>query len=145
MEPRHGPWNRGMHVQLPSYVWLFATPWTMCPPGSSVHGIPQARILGWVAVLSSRGSLRPREWTQVSCINWRRKWLSIPVFLPGESHGLRSLVGYNPWGHTESDTTEQFSSSSSSCIGKQILYYWVTWEDPETWELRVKTAIMISF
>jgi hypothetical protein len=26
--------------------------------------------------------------------------------LPGESHGLRSLVGYNPWGHKESDTTE---------------------------------------
>ena len=29
-----------------------------------------------------------------------------PVFLPGESHGQRSLVGYGPWGHTESDTTE---------------------------------------
>ena len=30
-----------------------------------------------------------------------------PVFMPGESHGLRSLVGYNPWGRKESDTTEQ--------------------------------------
>ena len=29
-----------------------------------------------------------------------------PVFLPGESHGQRSLVGYSPWGHKESDTTE---------------------------------------
>ena len=29
-----------------------------------------------------------------------------PVFLPGESHGQRSLAGYSPWGHTESDTTE---------------------------------------
>ena len=29
-----------------------------------------------------------------------------PVFLPGESCGQRSLVGYNPWGHKESDTTE---------------------------------------
>ena len=28
------------------------------------------------------------------------------VFLPGESHGQRSLVGYNPWGCEESDTTE---------------------------------------
>ena len=27
---------------------------------------------------------------------WRRKWQSTPVFLPGESHGLRSLVGYSP-------------------------------------------------
>ena len=29
-----------------------------------------------------------------------------PVFLPGESHGQRSLVGYRAWGHKESDTTE---------------------------------------
>ena len=39
-------------------------------------------------------------------IPWRRKWQPTPVFLPGESHGLRSLVGYNPLGHNESDTTE---------------------------------------
>ena len=29
---------------------------------------------------------------------WRRKWQSTPVYLPGESHGQRSLVGYSPWG-----------------------------------------------
>ena len=38
------------------------------PPGSSVHGILQARILEWLAILSSRGSSWPRYWTQVSCI-----------------------------------------------------------------------------
>ena len=32
--------------------------------------------------------------------------LSTPVFLPGGSHEWRSLVGYSPWGHIESDTTE---------------------------------------
>ena len=37
---------------------------------------------------------------------WRRKWQPTPVFLPGESHGQRSLVGYSPWGCTESDITE---------------------------------------
>ena len=37
---------------------------------------------------------------------WRRKWQPTPVFLPGESQGLGSLVGYRLWGHTESDTTE---------------------------------------
>ena len=36
------------------------------PPGSSVHGILQARILEWVAMSSSRGSSRPRDRTQVS-------------------------------------------------------------------------------
>ena len=38
-------------------------------------------------------------------IPWRREWLPTPVFLPGKSHGQRSLVGYSPWGHKESDTT----------------------------------------
>ena len=37
----------------------------------------------------------------------RRKWQPTPVLLPGESHGGRSLVGYNPWGRKESDTTER--------------------------------------
>ena len=37
---------------------------------------------------------------------WRRKWQPIPVFLPRESHGQRSLVGYSPWDLKELDTTE---------------------------------------
>ena len=36
----------------------------------------------------------------------RRAWQATIVFLPGESHGQRSLVGYSPKGHKESDTTE---------------------------------------
>ena len=36
----------------------------------------------------------------------RRKWQPTPVFLPGESHGQRSLVGYSPWGHKDSDMTK---------------------------------------
>ena len=45
-------------------------------------------------------------WIQswVRKIPWRRKWQPAPVFLPEESHGQRSLVGYGPWGHKESDT-----------------------------------------
>ena len=38
---------------------------------------------------------------------WRRKWQPIPILLPGESHGERSLVGYSPWGRKESDTTKR--------------------------------------
>ena len=34
---------------------------------------------------------------------WRKKWQSTPVFLPGKSHGQRSLVGYGPWDCKESD------------------------------------------
>ena len=39
-------------------------------------------------------------------IPWRKEWLPTPVFLPREFYGQRSLVGYSPWGHKESDMTE---------------------------------------
>ena len=39
-------------------------------------------------------------------IRWRRAWQPIPIFLPGEFHGQRSLASYNPQGHKESDRTE---------------------------------------
>ena len=41
------------------------------PPGSSVHGILQARMLEWVAVPFCRGSSRPRDWTRACCIAGR--------------------------------------------------------------------------
>ena len=129
-------------VQAQSYL----TPWDPMdyrPPGSSVHGILQARILEWIAMSSSRGSFRPRDRTQISCnscfgrqihsplshvespwmvlyrdpvpifcmwifsFSWRKKWQTIPVFLPREFHGQRSLSGCSPWGCKELDTTEQ--------------------------------------
>ena len=40
---------------------------------------------------------------------WRREWQPTPAFLPGESHGQKSLVGYSPRGHKESDTTERLT------------------------------------
>ena len=42
----------------------------------------------------------------VKKIPWRRAWQPTPIFLPGESRGPRSLVGYCPKSHKESDTTE---------------------------------------
>ena len=39
-------------------------------------------------------------------MSWRREEQPTPVFLPGESHGRRSLASCSPWGHKESDTTE---------------------------------------
>ena len=52
---------------------------------------------------------RPRLDPRFGKIPWRRKWQPTLVFLPGESHGRRSLASYSPWGHKESDTTEQLT------------------------------------
>ena len=50
---------------------------------------------------------------------WRRQWHPTPVLLPGKSHGRRSLVGCNPWGCKEPDTTEWLHFHFSlSCIGE---------------------------
>ena len=46
----------------------------------------------------------------VGKISWNRKRQPTPVFLPGKSHGQRSLAGYSPWGHKESDMTEQLNN-----------------------------------
>ena len=57
------------------FIWWWFSPTLATPdcnlPGSSVNGILQARILEWVAIPFSRGSSRPRDWTQVSWIAGR--------------------------------------------------------------------------
>ena len=55
-------------------------------------------------------------------IPWRREVLSTPVFLPGESHGLRQLESYSPWGHKELDTTEQLTCSLFHVVLLAALY-----------------------
>ena len=42
----------------------------------------------------------------VGKVPWRKEWLLTPVFLPGESHGQRSLAGCSSWAHTDLDLTE---------------------------------------
>ena len=58
-----------------------------------------------VACQSRRHRFNP--W--VRKIPWRRKWLPTPVFLPGKSHGQRSLVGYSLWTCKELDMTERLT------------------------------------
>ena len=63
------------------------------PWWAAVYGVAQSRTR--LKQLSSREKDR------------RRQWQPTPVFLPGKSHGWRSLVGCSPWGRLELDTTEQ--------------------------------------
>ena len=42
------------------------------------------------------------------------------MFLPGESHGQRSLVGYSPWSHKESDTTEWLNNTTGEIMAKSL-------------------------
>ena len=62
----------------------------------------------------------------VGKIPWRRAWQSVPIFLPGETHGQRSLVGYSPRGHKELEMTEHaltilLASLTTSCDNQECL------------------------
>ena len=75
-------------------------PMDCSPPGSSIHGIFQAKVLEWGAIAFSD------TFVSILQIPWRRAWKPTPLFLPGESHEQRSLVGYSPQGCKELDMTE---------------------------------------
>ena len=74
--------------------------------------IPMADSIGFRVPQTIKSLLAMQEtgldpWT--GKIPWRRKWQPTSVFLPGEFHGQRSLVGYGSWGHKELDMTEQLT------------------------------------
>ena len=81
-----------MYVMCPQSCLTLCNPMDCNPPGSSVYGIFQARILEWVAISYSVGSSQPRDQTHVSCV---------------------------------------------SCIGRQILYHYATWEATDLEEHRM--------
>ena len=79
----------------------------------------------WTRECNRRNWLK-RQWRAERWVkeHWsmvrRRQWHPTPVRLPGKSHGWRSLVGYSPWGRTESDMTERLHFHFSlSCIGER--------------------------
>ena len=57
-------------------------------------------------------------------IFWIKRWHSTPVFLPGKSYGQRSLAGYSPCGHKESETAEPLSMHLNSCLKALIKLDW---------------------
>ena len=64
------------------------------PPGSSVHGILQERILEWIAMPSSRGSSRPRDWTHISCLSCTSRQVLYTISATWEapaSRGVRKI------------------------------------------------------
>ena len=70
--------------------------------------------------------------------SWRREWQPTPVFLPGESHGQKSLAGYSSWGRKELDTTEWLSMHAFMTVVNNTLLS--TWNLLEGWILRILTT-----
>ena len=96
----------GIPISWVSCIWQTDS-LSVCNPGSSL----------WVSLWLRRERIRlqckrPGFDPSVGKIPQRQEWLPTPVFLPGESHGQRSLTGYTPWSHKELDTTERIMNAS---------------------------------
>ena len=96
-------------LPLCPYLTLFFFLYSLLP----VMGFP-AGASGKEPACQCRKHKRSRFHPWVRKIPWRRKWLPTPVFLPGKSHGQRSLAGYSPRGCKESDTTEWVERTHTS-------------------------------
>ena len=95
----------GMLWFMGSQSWTQLSDWTKlnwCP----IAGFP-GDASGKEPTCQCRRHKRCRFSPWVGKIPWRRARQPTPVFLPGESHEQRSLVGYSPWGHIGSDTTQE--------------------------------------
>ena len=85
--------------------------------------------VGWASqvaqVVNNHPPMQDTHWFHLwsGKIPWRRKGQPTSVFWSGESHGQRSLGGYSPWGHKESDTTEHARNYTGvrewACVGKK--------------------------
>ena len=116
--PTH-PSHPKAQSQLVGSTKLYLSRFMSCYPLSDRTQLPSATALSPVLTLYVPGGAKSKEpacqhrrhkrcrfspW--VGKIPWRRKWQPSLVFLPGKSHGQRSLAGYSPWGCKESDMTE---------------------------------------
>ena len=86
------------------------------PPGSSVHGIFQARILEWVAISFSRGSSQPRDWTQLSYIAGR----CFNLWATREAH-QHNGVPFIPYPYQQMILSECFQ-----CLLVRWMWDWIT-------------------
>ena len=88
-------------------------------------------------------------------IPWRRAGQPTPVFLPGKSHGQRSLAGYSPQGHRELDSTEMTQHTRNAlarplvlCLhngasSQQLCHHVYVWECRPECQLRVKGKVKL--
>ena len=114
----------------------YEIPLDCSPPGSSVHGISQVRILEWVAISFSRGSSWPRDWTWVSYISCigkqilyhRVTWEALPLclwlpfffFPPAKEHAFAFVVVLGLWQNSVSEWQEACSLGNGTVWAEKV-------------------------
>ena len=113
-------------------------------PGSSIHGILQARTLGWVAISSSRGSSRPTDWNQVPCFFCIGRQIFF-FFLTPEAPAIQVLFGekmrISAWGTAPRIVLRNRSKEA----GRKSVYLSFWWRGSLCSETHSHTHIYIFF
>ena len=122
-----------LHAESLQSCLTLCDPMDYSPPGSSTHGILQARILEWVAMPSSVGSSPPVDRTpRLLCLLHRQadSLLSEPLLAECKTHfsilaweipWIEDPADYSPWGHRESDTTEQLTQHKAAILDHEVI------------------------
>ena len=123
-------------------------PMDCSPPGSSIHGISQARILEWVAISFSRGSSQLRVWTHFSCIGRQILYHWAMCMRPSSQVSAAFLVTLPLTQHPSHyvQSMELFSVLSPLCLWTRCLpllnfllhqqyLYWLFHHAPPQWSL----------
>ena len=122
-----------------SRILAWRMPWTEEPGGLQSIGSQRVghnwvtntfMVMWWTSHVAlvvrnlpaNAGDVRDSDSIPGSGRSPREEMAHTPVFLPGESHGQRSLVGYSPWAHKKSDTTEYLSTYSEVMSSVWLLH-----------------------
>ena len=135
-----GPLKGYMHTCMHSWSCLtLHDPMDCSPPGSSVHGILQARILDWVSTFFSRGSFPPRDWTFVSWVSCNGRRL-LYCWTTWEAHlkGVINLKWGSEWNLIHSD---QYPYQQRKFGHTRKHQRWVNTEDRPRRGLSKKAAV----
>ena len=123
-----------LRIKWPKY-WSFS--FSISP--SNEHSELIFFRIDWLDLLAVQGTLKSllQHHSWKASIPWRRKWQTTPVFLPGECHGRRSLVGYSPRGRKESDMTERlhfhFHPSAEKTFSSCVCCWLFSWVLKDLW------------
>ena len=100
------------------YIYIYNIIYMYISHDIFIYNTCYSMWLRWYRICLQCG--RPEFHPWLGKIPWIREWLHTPVFLPGEFHGQRSLVGYSPWDSKESNKTEKLTHTHVCvCINDQ--------------------------
>ena len=136
--------SESLYIESCSSIWInyhhfCNVSWSDSVKNVYTHIYHVEGLLQWLRIhLQFRKHRRHRFNPWVSKIPWKREWLPTPVFLPGESHGQKSLVGYSQWGHKELDMTERLSTHLSLSIQRNVWFLFSFFKSKPLWAFNLK-------